>query len=610
MGRSLLAKPGPVIALLAAVSLLAAAGATGQESGAGEAELLREASRLEASGDLEGAEAVLRHVVDQRPESLPALLALERVLRNQRRLDELLPLVAAAVRRERESALLNGLRIRTLSELDRVPALEAAAAEWIAVQPRLEVPYREIAGIWRTRGDYQRARGVLEEGRRRIDRPDALALELGDLYAELGEPGLAAHEWARFIDAGGRGGAQVRRRVRALPDGGAAVLPDLVDLLSMQGASVGRLEAALDLALEGGLEERSWDIAERLEPSLTLEERRQMMTGIARRADGAGLDRLAYRAYQALLGIEGQLRYVQSGSATRSGRAGTEDAWRLVIRQRIAQLALALGDTAGATTSYVAVEETFAPGSPERRMAAGHRIGLVAVEDPDRARELLQAFVTEFPGAAEVDELSATVARALVEDGHPAEAEQVLAGIDGPRSAMERGRLLLENGRLDAARVEYQRAATGLTGGEATDVLTLVTLLTRLPARGGALVGLALRLVDAGQPGEAVDRVLAAANELDPADRPPLLDYLAGLAEGAGLERDAREIRHRIVAEHPDSGEAPGALLALARDLQGDLGAEAEARELLERLIIEYPRSALVPQARRELERLGREGAG
>jgi hypothetical protein len=137
----------------------------------------------------------------------------------------------------------------------------------------------------------------------------------------------------------------------------------------------------------------------------------------------------------------------------------------------------------------------------------------------------------------------------------------------------------------------------------------MASLLGRLTPAAGALVGSALRLRDTDGPGAAVDRAVLGVDELDPDSRPAVLGFAARLADDGGLPDEARELRRRIIADHPRSPEAPAALLELARSLARDEATHGSARELLERLILEYPTSALVPQARRALEGLDRRGA-
>ena len=584
---------GPALAVVALALLAGAIPSRGaaQAESAMEVELLREASVLEASGELAGAEAALRKILERRTASVPALLALERVLRVQGKLDALVAPVTAALAEDPRSALLNQLLVRTYSALDRVREVETAAQRWISTVPHIEIPYREVAQVWEARADYDRARLVLEEGRRRIGRDDALALELGDLYATLGEPRRAVREWERAVGPEARGLSQVRRRLRALPDGGAAVLPELIDLLTAEPTSMPRLQAAVDLAVDAGLGPRAQVVAARVLPGLAPAEREPFLIEVARRADGAHLDRLAFWAYGELV------------------QAEEEEGRRLAIRNRLAELALELGDTASAAANYRAVEAAYEQGTPQRRQAAALRIELMAGQDVDAAAEALHAFRREYLEAPELDRLAAAVATALVDAGRSGDAEALLAGVRGPRSGLLRGRIALERGAVDDARLAYMAAAPSLRGGEATRTLALVTLLGRVSKEAGRLIGEAMRLQEQGEAGAALDRVLAGLETLPREDAPPLLELAAGWADAGGLPGDARALRRRLVTDYPRSGEAPAALLDLARGLRTEEGGTAEARELLERLIIEYPRSALVPQARRELGQLPRVSA-
>lgn len=572
----------------AVIALVVIAAPAAAQAEGDEAELLRQASLQEAAGQLAGAESSLRSILEQRPTSVPALLAMERVLRVQGRLDDLVPLVRAALAEDPRSALMNQLLVRAYSALDRLNALEEAAQRWISTVPHIEIPYREVAQVWEARADYGRALRVLEEGRRRLEQPDALALEIGDLYAAMGDADRAVREWERAVGPEARGLSQVRRRLRALPDGGAAVLPRLVDLLTTEPVTFPRLQAAVDLAVDAGLGERAEAVARRVLPGLDPLEREPFLVEVARRADGARLNRLAYWAYGELAAAESQ-----------EGR-------RLAIRNRLAELALELGDTARAAANYRAVERAYAEGTPQRRQAGALRIELMARQDADQAAEALHEFRREYADAPELDRLATAVASGMLATGRRDEAEALLAGVRGPRSALLRGRIALERGAVEDARLAFLAAAPALRGAEATETLALVTLLGRVSEEAGRLVGQAILLKEQGEPGRGLDVLLEGVPALRPEDRPPLLELAAAIAESAGLPTDARTVRRRLVEDYPRSREAPAALLELARGLRTEPGGEMEARELLERLIIEYPRSALVPQARRELQRLPR----
>lgn len=175
-------------ATLAALALVACAlplsAQTGAARSGSELERLRVSDSLERTGDLAGSEAILRDIMATNPSSLSGLLALERVLRMQGRLEELLEPIEVLLAMDPGSAIGHQARLRTYSGLDRVQDIERAAEAWIRSNPRNEMPYREIARVWRQRGEAKRAAQVMERGRVRIGRGDAIA-HLGVQVAEF-----------------------------------------------------------------------------------------------------------------------------------------------------------------------------------------------------------------------------------------------------------------------------------------------------------------------------------------------------------------------------------------------------------------------------------------
>jgi tetratricopeptide (TPR) repeat protein len=548
---------------------------------------LRQAASLESAGDLAGAQRVLETVLEADPQSLNALLAYERILTLQRQLPRLLPALDRMLRLDRESQLAHQMRVRTLSTLDRVAEMERAAKAWIDATPRLETPYREIARIWRARNEPRRAVQVLEQGRRQIGRADALALDLGDVFAEAGDAARAVSEWSRAVGPQGQGVLLIQRRLAGLPDGGARFVGDFVADLLGKPTTLGRRRAAVTIAIEAGLAAAGLEAAQHVHSELPPRERQSFLVEVARRADGASLAPVAYWAYG---------RLVELGDRRIDGS--------LALRSRYAELALAVGDTAVAATAYRELEDALSPGSPERRQAMAVRIGIMAREGRlTDAENELRHFRREFTRAPELDPLSADLA-ALWLDQHDSEAaERVLAGVSGPRSALMRGRVLLRRGETARARTALLESAPALRGAEATQTIALAALLGRISSAGGELLAEAWLTATAGEHAVAVERIMTGSVELDGEDRAPLLEFAAGVAESAGLDDHAEQLRRDLIDAHPEAREAPAAMLAVARTA-AQRGDQEDAIALLERLLVEHPRSALAPQARRELDRL------
>ncbi|HEY0673060.1 MAG TPA: tetratricopeptide repeat protein [Longimicrobiales bacterium] len=547
--------------------------------------LVRDATMREQAGDFAGAQRILENILKGNPQSLSALLSLERVLRLQDKLESLLPYVEAHLRLDRTSAIGHQMLVRALSALNRIPDLERAGEAWIKAVPRIETPYREVARIWEGRGDLMRAVQYLEMGRARIGK-DALALELGDMFARLDEPERAVREWERAIGPDARGLLLVQRRLTTLKDGGAGVLPGLVEVLAASG-STPRKRAAVQLAIDAGMGAQAEQIAQRTLSELKGADRQTFLVEVARRADAAQLPRVAYWAYT---------QFALNDFAPEQ---------LLAIRARIAELALAVGDTASAARGYRELEQSFEAGSPQRRQATALRIQLQVKEGKlDAATEDLTRFRAEYAEAPELDATAAMLATAHFDKGDLEAAARSLERVAGPRSNLVRGRIALRRGDVAGARAAVMSSAPALQGAEATQTLKLATLLGKVSREGGELLGEALAAAGSGQAKTAVTTIENRIAALPELERPAILDFAAALADRGQLPLDGERLRRRIVTEFPKSNEAPAALLTLARSLTERGGATEEAKTFLEKLIIEYPRSALVPQARQELERL------
>jgi tetratricopeptide (TPR) repeat protein len=576
------------IALLLAVSTEARAQQTlTQPVPVDEIKLLNMEAAKEAAGDIPAAQNILKTILVANPGSLSAIITLERLLRTQTQLAELIPYIERLLASDPTSPIGYQMLVRTYSNLNMLPELEQASEAWIKATPKLETPYREIARVWEQRRDYAHALQVLERGRSRIGRPEALALELGDAYVGLGDPAKAVAEWGRAIGPDARGFMLVQRRVAALPDGGARVLPPLINTLTHPPTSMPRQKAAVTLAIEAGLAPQAETIAKSIAAMLKGLERQNFLVEVARRADNVRISSLAYWAYGEVLAM------------------GAPADQMLAIRSRLAELALTAGDTVRARESYSALEKAYAAGTPEHRQAVALRIELTARDGKlDDAMRSYEDFRKEAPDAPETDRAAAALAGAMLDRGDPADAEKLLTGVSGPRASLVRGRIALRQGDLPKALSALMAAAPSLQGDEATETIALITLVGRLSPAGGDVLGRALAKAWAGDRKAAVLLIENGSTTLPADEHSAILDYAAGLADRADLAPDAERIRRTIVTDYAQTLEAASALLALGRAISGRPEAQDEARQLFERLILDYPRSALVPQARHELDLL------
>lgn len=546
-----------------------------------------EAATLESRGDLAGAEAAYRRLLELEPLSSGPVFALERVLRASDQLSELRPIVVAFLARS-GNPQVQALSLGLLIEADSADAMVTEAERWLA-RDRSESAYRAVASAYQSAFGSGRALDVLRRGRTAIGAPDALALEIGDLLMETGDANGAVDEWAMAIGDGARL-EQVLERVRGLDDDAPAAGRRLVDALADSDVPE-QSDAALTAALQLDLEAESIDLARRRASDLDGRARQAYLEDVARRARQARLARVAAWAFQEL-----------GGDA-----ANPEERRRL--DRRIVEVSLEAGDAALALEAQRRVADSYGSGTEDGRRAQAEVIRLEAAATPERAPESWRSFREAFPNAPELDEVGAAVAVSLQARGNDEGAAAVLEGLDGPRSTMERGFLLLAQGDTESGRQALLTAVSGLPAIEATEIIQLSSLLGRMS--GASAEALVSAEVEAhrGRPVEAARALSEGAGALRESDRPPLLAEAARIADRGGAADVAAGIRRALIDQYPEAAEVAEASLALARHLGRPGGDEATAIRLLEELIIARPNSAVVPEARLELERLRSRGS-
>lgn len=552
----------------------------------GEARLLREAAALESRGDLAGAEATLRRLLAETPGSSGGLFALERVLRAQGDVVEILPAVYAYLDEDPESAGVRSLSLRVLTDVDSLDAMQEQAEAWLVHDPGAEVAYREIARAYELALGPDAAMELLLRGRATIGDDAVFALEIGDVLARAGDAEGAAREWATAVGDDGGQAAAVSRRIDEVESGRWAIATAVVDALASSDL-LARRTAAARIALDLGVEDRAETLVHDVAGELDDRARLSFLADAARRARDRGMAALASWAYDQL------------------GDDASTPAERRQFDQRIVDVALTAGDTATALDAQWRLVETFSPRSVDRRRETARAIRLEASRsDPEELSSMLDDFRARFPDAPELDALAATVARALHARGDEGGAAAILEGVDGPLASMERGYLLLARGDVEDGRAALLRALTGLPPADATPVIQYTGLLGRVS--GDAVEALVAAGVDAhrGEAGRAATELAGRVGALPEEERAPVLAEAARIAAAGGEAAIAAEIRGRLVEEHPDAAETAEAALALARHRARTPDGVDEAIRLLEDLIARRPNAAIVPDARLELQRL------
>lgn len=564
-------------------------GSLGAQVPADEARMLRDAAALESTGDFEAAEDLLKAVLRANPTSSGALFALERTLRAQGRVEEILDHADRFLAADPSATGPRYLKLRVLVEVGDLEGVEREGERWLAQDPLDSQPYREVARVLGQARGPEAGLAVLLEGLSRASGAEELYLDLGDVHLELGQYAEAGVAWARGVGPTGERGGSVLRRVNRLQAHRAEVVTPLVEELGARDRTSGQRKVAAHAAVEAGLNRTALELSRDLVRDLDVPSRRAFLSELARQSEERRADEVSLWAYRALR---------ETSTVESEGRA---------LDRRIGEVALQVGDTAVALDSWRDAVEGLEQGSPERRRTLAQVLRIQATlpdSDPAVLREDVMAYGEEFPEAPELDGLSAAVARRLLADGDPAAAGAVVEGVMGPQSALERAYLLLAGEDPGAAQEDLLRALDGLPARQATDVIALADLLERGSEPTRRLAARATLLAHQGDPEAALDSLALGVGRLPESDQAMALALAGRLAWSAGFPSRAERAWTALRSGHPEAPEAPEATLSLALSRARDPAGRDDAVTLLEELILSRPDSPIVPIARREMERL------
>ena len=553
-----------------------------------ESRLLRAAAGEESSGDLEAAEETLRRLMDERPTSSGGIFALEQILRAQNRIHEILPFAEQYVDMEPNALAPRLLELRVLTELDDKDALQAAAEDWMATGSSSVEPYRAAGAAFAQVFGPEQALSVLQRGRTELGQPSLFAMEVGDLLGDLGRMEEAVLEWAAFIGNDGSGIPNVARRLGEIEENREALVLSLLEQLRSPPTTGLRLRAGAQIALDAGAFGEARSLAEAALEDLVGRPRQGFLTAVARQAQEVAAMGVSLWAYETL----------------RAGAGG--DVEIRALDQRITIAALAIGDTVRVLEAQQAIADNLPEGATGRRQALAEIIRLGIELGREDMGESLAAFAQEYPDAPQLDELAVTLAVQLDAEGDREGARSLLAGLTGPRSALERAYLYLAAGEVVAGRGALQEALSGVPAGVATEVIALLDLLDRLEGESLAAFMRSAVLAHHGSTDGALSELEVAIDAVSHDERPLLLAMGARIADRGRAPETAADFRGRIIRDHPYSAEVAEATLQLARFKGATPAGVDEAIQLLEDLILSQPNSAIVPTARRELQRIQR----
>jgi tetratricopeptide (TPR) repeat protein len=569
-------------AAIAAMVLLAAAhpgrAAPGQAIGPG--------FELERSGRYADAASVYFTTVRSDPTNLPALLGLERTLSVLNRMPELLPLVQRARERQPDSPALRSLELRVYAGLNQLDSLETIARRWAAGTPHNEAPYREWGQALAERRMWDEARRAFLIGRRALGDEGALALELAELEARVGNWEVAAVEWGRAVT---RMPDVEPNAANQLADAPAPLRDRVARALTGPGASARARRLGAELLLTWGQPNAAWAA---IEPTLTPSDS-DAPVALRRFADLAG----------ALTSADGHR--VRGFALTRWADMVP---WSLGSRARAEAVRelLEAGDKAAARRVLEGLTtDSTAPAEAHAVAEAALLQVLIADGQLDVAEERLAAPHT----ALSVDDriaLRLALAQARVARGELDRAEAALGNDSSVVAIAERGWIALYRGNLKNAMEAFRTAGPYASNrAAATERTGMMAMLQRIQEESLPELGTALLTLARGDSVAAIAALRRAAARLPEQGGRLEVLLLAGQVaaqKGGAQEPTATALFDEIVRAGGEGAAPAAAELEWAR-LLVRRGQNVEAIPHLEHLILTYPNSAFVPEARRVLER-------
>lgn len=545
---------------------------------------LGEAFEFERRGSYDVAARRYRDVLSQSPANLSALLGLERVLLPIGKLDSIMPYVDSALVLQPQNRSVRSIQLRVWAELDRPDRLAAAGQEWVSAMPGSPEPYREWAAALAKMGDVEGARGVLDEGARRIG-GISLLQDMAQLSVLASDWGAGARYWR---SAAAQNSSLSAAAVTNLTQAPLEVRQSVLDVLTRDADDHVGSRMAADLMVAWNRPEEGWVLLDR-----SLPEDPQLAVPLLRRfADRSALMRSPDGARARGFALERMAELSQGAAAQRArveaarafADAGEREAAERML-QRIAE-----GGGAGRGSGANAVATLIAVMAESGRVA----------EAEDRFRNWQDRLTVDDAAALRV-----RIAWAWVRENSLDRAQAVLEDDSTVMVLAVRGWIALYGGDLVAATDLFRGAGPRAgTREEVTQRTVMLALLQGITIDSAPALGKALHRLARGDTAAAVAELERAAADL-PADggRAGVLAFAGRLA----LEQEdlgtAESYLLRALASDSASASSPLTAYHLAR-VYAKRGQQDAAQDRLETLILKYPESAVVPLARRLLDRL------
>jgi len=528
--------------------------------------LVLRALELEGNGQPRYAAPLYRRALAG-SDAVTALLGLERTYAELEMRDSLLAPLDSVVARHPGDATVRAIQLRTLQALRRHDALGQATVEWARHAPRDPAPYRELARILLAEGRVVAADSVIRAAERTLGTGAGLAAELAQVRAASESWPEAAAAWRRALERDHWLAETVAYSLEPAPEARRAAIRSI--FMREPVAPPARLALA-SLEVRWGSPSQGWNALRDLP------------------ADSASV--AAWLAYGERAEAEG--RWAQAVTAFESALAWRDDR---ALRLRTACAAFEAGDAAAALTIVPALASEPDSLEAATSLVPVHVRALAQLGRADDATRIADAY-DRFIAPGPRSMLARAVAMGWVRAGDLARAQAALrAAGGGADSSSAAGWIALFAGDAVTARALFANGEE-----RSAEVALALAVLARHRAARAPAVGEAFLALLRGDTARAAVRFAASADSA-PGAASLLVLTAARLRLAAGDSTGAVRDWEAVATRHPDSPEAPEALLSIGRVLLAR-GEREQGIIRLEHLVLTYPASALVPVARREIE--------
>lgn len=560
--------------------------------------MLRSARTLEAGGKYDEALRIYEQLYEQNPEQTDAFYGAQRILMRLRRFEELIALLRERIRTHPDEV---DLQIQLGDVLYRMGKVKEAYAQWEAIlerDPTQIQHYLTVARQYALHREFKRALDTYRRGRTLVGR-EIFAREMAGLYASEGDYQKATREYLIYLSGGSAQYALVRQALSGFSRDQKTVnivLDVLRNAVAEDSTDVQRQRLLGDYYLMVGHPDLAFGQMLHLVKQLKAGE--ELLIEFAGEIVEAGYAEMgiqAYRTFMEEFPDSKQIHRALLGLANAQEHAGQYEQ---------------------AMQTYRRLERSR---YPRARSEALYRIGLIyldVLKKPDKALPLFER-LSRYPRTSPyVLKGFLKTAECFVVMGDLKRAKEVYEQIVRDKMGKEkRDEILFRAAEVAYLEGHFEEAVERCEalvkrfpkGKFVNDALMLITFIDEHRSSPEALEKFALSVLRGRQkkPEEALELLEQLRTDFPaPSFHDDVLLSIGRLKAEQGNVLGAIQTYRDLVAAHPDSRLAPEAQKRIGELYEERLKDMKQAMQAYEAVLTQYPDSVLADEVRRRLGEL------